>query len=132
MLPESEGPMRGWLRGNAEIAAIVGTRVYFAVPEQDRPTLPFIVFYRVGGAPDDMQQDYPSYVIEAWGENKHQASSLGTVIAHEIEQSNHRPPVIVDGAKVLAGTVNSGPVQRPGTSWAKRYRIDATFHIRAA
>jgi hypothetical protein len=125
--------MRGWLRANAAIAAVVpSARVFFGMPEQDRPATPFIVFYRVGGAPDDKQQDYPSFVIEAWGSTKHEASNLGALIAGEIEESNHRPPVIVDGAKVLAGSVNSGPVQRPGTSWAKRYRIDATFQMRAA
>lgn len=132
LLPETEGPMRGWLRGNTAIANVVSTRVYFSEPQQDRPQLPFIVFYRVGGSPDDMRQDYPEYIIEAWGSNKHEASSLGTVIAGQIEESNHRPPVIVDGVKVLAGTVNFGPVQQLGTSWAKRYRVDATFQMRVA
>lgn len=131
-LPETEGALRAWLRLNTNVAAKVGQRVYFAMPEQDRPELPCIVFYRVGGSPDDMRQDYPDFIIEAWGSNKHEASSLGSTIADEIEQSNHRPPVVVDGVRVMAGTVNFGPIPRGGTDWAKRYRVDTTFHMRSA
>jgi hypothetical protein len=123
--------MRSWLRLNAEIAALVETRVYFGMPEQDRPELPFVVFYRVGGSPDDMQQDYPDFIIEAWGVNKHAASTLGKTIAGEVEQSNHRAPVVVDEVKVIAGTVNLGPIPNGGTDWAKRYRIDTSFHMRS-
>ncbi len=131
-LPETEGALRSWLRLNTSIAAKVGQRVYFAVPEQDRPELPCLVFYRVGGLPDDMQQDYPDFIIECWGGNKHEASTLASTVAGEVNASNHRPPVIVDGVKVMAGTVNFGPVPMGGVDWAKRYRVDTSFHMRSA
>ena len=131
-LPECEGALRSWLRLNANVSALVEERVFFAMPEQGRPELPCLVFYRVGGSPDDMQQDYPDFIIEVWARNKHEASSLASTVANEIEQSNYRPPVVVDGVKVMAGTVNFGPVPRGGLDWAKRYRVDTTFHMRSA
>lgn len=124
--------MRSWLRLNAKIAALVAERVYFGLPEKDRPTLPCIVFYRVGGNPDDMGQDYPDFIIECWGSNKFEASNLGKIVAGEIENSNYRPPVLVDGVKVMAGTVNLGPIPSGGSDWAKRYRVDTSFHMRSA
>lgn len=131
-LPDTEGALRSWLRLNTNIAALVGDRVYFAMPEQDAPELPLIVFYRVGGLPDLMGQVYPDFIIEAWDRNKHDASNLATVVAGEIQDSNHRPPVVVDGVKVMAGTVNFGPVPSGGTNRAKRYRVDSSFHMRSA
>src|SRR5690349_23570092 len=124
--------MRGWLRLNANISAVVGQRVYFAMPTQDRPELPFLLLYRVGGLPDDKQQDYPDFIIECWARIKHDASDLARIVASEIEESNHKPPVLVDGVKVLAGSVNFGPVPSGGTDWAKRYRVDTSFHMRLA
>lgn len=130
-LPECEGALRSWLRLNVKISAQVGQRVYFAMPEQDRPQLPCIVFTRVGGIPDDKGQEYPDFIIEAWANNKHNASRLASIIAAEVELSNHRPPVTIDGVKVMAGTVNFGPIPRGGTDWAKRYRVDTSFHMRS-
>lgn len=122
--------MRGWLRARPDVMALVGTRVYFAVPEQDRPELPFLVFYRVGGLPDNMQTEHPDFIIEAWGKNKNEASNLASVVAGTIMDSQHEPPVIIDGVRVLMGEVNLGPVPSSGVSWAKRYRIDASMHMR--
>lgn len=130
-LPDTEGAMRSWLRLNTGVSTLVGQRVYFAMPEQDTPELPCIVFYRVGGTPDDMQQEYPDFIIEVWARNKHEASNLASIVANEVNASNHRPPVIVDGVKVMAGTVNFGPIPRGGTDKAKRYRVDTTFHMRS-
>lgn len=130
-LPESEGPMRGWLRANAGISAVVDSRVYFGMPEQDEPTLPFLIFYRAGGLPDDMGHDYPDYIIECWGENKNAAANLGKTVAQEIMMSNHRPPVEINGAHIKCGTVNSGPLPNGGTSRAKRYRLDVSMMMRA-
>jgi hypothetical protein len=124
--------MRSWLRLNTSIAVRVAQRVYFTMPEQDRPELPCLVFYRVGGSPDSMLQEYPDFIIECWGANKHEASSLASTVAGEIELSNSRPPVIVDGVEVTAGTVNFGPIPSGGTDWAKRYRVDTSFHMRSA
>lgn len=131
-LPETDGPMREWLRSFSTITTITAQRQYFGEPPKvDEPELPFIVFYRVGGIPDTHQQDYPDYVFECWGANKFLAASLATVLAGLIQDSNEKPPVITTGGKVMAGLVNSGPVQMGSVARAKRYRIDASFHIRS-
>lgn len=117
------------MRANLFITAVIEQRQYFGMPEKDRPTTPFVIMYRVGGKPDYMGQDYPQLIIECWGRNKHEAESLGLVMTREI---NGIKPVQVDDAWVLAGEVNVGPIESSGTPDAKRYRIDATFHIRSA
>ena len=127
-LPECEGAARAWVRATNSTA---GQRVYFAMPQQDRPELPCVVLYRVGGIPDWHGQDYPDLVLECWGATKHEASALASFLANEVEQSNHKSPVILDGVKVMAGSVNFGPVPNGGTDWAKRYRLDVSFHMRA-
>lgn len=129
-LPETEGPMRAWLRARPSLSALVGTRVYFAVPEQDRPELPFLVFYRVGGLPDTQQSEWPDFIIEAWGQNKNEASNLAKTVAENILDATEERPVIIDGVKIEAVSVNMGPVQSGGVSWAKRYRVDASMRMR--
>lgn len=129
---DSEGAVREWTRGRPRVATLVDGRVYFAVPEQTRPTLPMVVEYRVGGSPDSHGHDYPRIVFECWGENKHQASQLAKELAAEIQDSQEQAPVNVTGGVVVSGEVTNGPVPMGGTSYAKRYRVDATFMVRAA
>lgn len=122
--------MRSWLRARPSIAAWVGNRVYFAVPEQDKPELPFLVFYRVGGLPDTQQSEWPDFIIEAWGSNKNEASKVAKTVAENILDASEERPVVVDGVKVEAVSVNMGPVPASGVSWAKRYRVDASMRMR--
>ena len=117
------------MRANLFVTAVTEQRQYFGMPEKDKPTQPFVIMYRVGGAPDHMGQDYPQLIIECWGKNKHEAESLALVLAREI---NGIKPVQVGDAWVQAGEVNVGPVESGGTPDAKRYRLDTTFHIRSA
>ena len=117
------------MRANMFITSVMAERQYFGMPEKDKPTTPFTIMYRVGGSPDHMGQDYPQLIIEAWGGTKHEAESLALVLAREI---NGIRPVQVGSAWMLAGHVNVGPVETSGTPDAKRYRIDATFHIRSS
>lgn len=131
-LPETEGAMRAWLRSRTRTAAKVAERVYFAAPESDEPILPCLIFYRVGGLPDAMGQDYPDFIIEAWGATKHEASTTARDVCADIMDSQHMPPVIVNGVKVMQGDVNLGPLPTSGTGKAKRYRIDASMHMRVA
>lgn len=128
-LPSAEGTMRAWLRSLASVTALTDQRQYFKVPEQDRPLLPFVLLYRVGGASDFFGQDYPDMIFETWGVNKNAADTLGRVVAAEVMAI--RQPITLGNATVLSGRVNVGPIETVGTSWAKRYRIDATFHIRS-
>lgn len=131
-LPETEGAMRAWLRARTRTAAAVAERVYFAAPESDDPVLPCLIFYRVGGLPDAMGQDYPDFIIECWGKNKNEASTVAVAVCSDIMDSQQMPPAIHGGVKVMMGSVNLGPVPSAGTGKAKRYRIDASFHMRAA
>lgn len=100
------------------------------MPKQDRPQTPFIILYRIGGAPDQFGQDYPDLIIECWGQIKEDADLLGRTVAQQIMSIER--PVLINGAWVMAGDVNLGPVPSSGTPYAKRYRIDASFHIRTA
>ncbi len=122
--------MRGWLRARPELAALVSDRVYFGVPEQDRPELPFLVFYRVGGIPDTQQHDHPDFIIESWGKNKHESSVLAKTVAQNVLDAIDERPVIIDGVIVQPESLNMGPVQSSGVSWAKRYRVDASMRMR--
>lgn len=129
-LPSSIGTVRGWMRANVPITTLTGQRQYFGMPRKDRPTTPFIILYRVGGAPDDFGQDYPQFIIECWADDKTAAENLGLVVAAEI-QYIRRPVIVTDHGIVLAGEVNVGPIETSGTPDARRYRIDATFHLRS-
>ncbi len=129
-LPSSIGTVRGWMRGNVPISTLTSDRQYFGMPRKDSPTKPFIIMYRVGGAPDDFGQDYPQLIIECWGETKTTAEQLGLVVAAEI-QYIRRPVIVPNIGIVKAGTVNVGPVETGGTPEARRYRIDATFHLQS-
>ncbi len=57
LLPNSEGALRGWLRSFTVLTDVVQSRVWFSIPEQDRPQLPGLVLYRDGGAPDTYGYD---------------------------------------------------------------------------
>lgn len=130
LLPDSEGTARAWLRSCASITALTEDRQYFEMPRQDRPVTPFILLYRVGGVPDTFGQDYADIVFECWGGNKPDAALLARTVVAEVQAIT--APVHLSDAMVMAGTVNVGPIQTTGQPWAKRYRIDATLHIRSA
>ena len=131
-LPEGDGLMRAYLRALPAVVALTAQRQYFKLPENPRPVLPCILLYRVGGAPDDKGHDHPDMIFECWGETKHDASMLAKALAEIIADSPNHPHVHVSEGVVLSGTVNSGPRESGGVSWAKRYRIDASFMVRRA
>lgn len=130
-LPNAEGALREWFRAQAQITMLCGQRQYFSLPRADELTYPLMVFYRVGGAPDERGWDHPDFIVECWGTTKFEASNLGLVVASVIADSCNRAPIDTEHAHVASGTVNSGPIESGGIVKAKRYRIDATFHIRA-
>lgn len=129
-LPSSIGTVRGWMRLNVPIATLTAERQYFGMPRKDTPLTPFIIMYRVGGAPDDFGQDYPQLIIECWSDTKTLAEKLGLVVAAEI-QYIRRPVIVTDFGIVKSGEVNVGPIETGGTPDARRYRIDATFHLQS-
>lgn len=118
------------MRQNAPIVTLSGQRQYFAMPRKDAPIGPFIILYRIGGAPDDFGQDYPQLIIECWADTKTNAEKLGLVVASEI-QFISKPVNVTNYGTVMGGNVNLGPIETSGTPDARRYRIDATFHLRS-
>ncbi len=127
-LPGTNGPMRGWLR--LRVPA-VSNRVHFSVPRQDKPELPFLVMYRVGGLPDGQQHDNPDFIIECWAENLKEAEDLAQAVAGTILDAQDERPVIVDGVVVMSSGVNG--VRPAGeVTGAKRYRVDASMRMRHA
>lgn len=130
ILPDTDGAMRSWMRSAVEITSIVAQRIYFKLPQQDSPIYPLLTFYRVAGFPDEHGQDYPDYIFECWGVNKHGAGRLALALAGLVtDQDTYRPNLIFDGARIKSGRVNAGPYEISGTNAAKRYRLDATFHM---
>ncbi len=129
-LPSSIGTVRGWMRLNVPITTLTSDRQYFGMPRTDKPATPFIIMYRVGGAPDDFGQDYPQLIIECWAKTKTDAEKLGLVVAAEI-QYIRRPVIVPNIGVVKSGEVNVGPIETSGTPDARRYRIDATFHLQS-
>lgn len=72
-------------------------------------------------------------ILECWASGK-QAKFDASVLARTVvsEIMGIRVPVVIGGAVILDGDVNFGPTQTSGTPNAKRYRIDATFHVRSS
>jgi hypothetical protein len=118
------------MRLNVPITTLTSDRQYFGMPRTDKPATPFIIMYRVGGAPDDFGQDYPQLIIECWAKTKTDAEKLGLVVAAEI-QYIRRPVIVPNIGVVKSGEVNVGPIETSGTPDARRYRIDATFHLQS-
>lgn len=123
--------MRAWLREQAGLAALVGTRVYLGEPpRQDNPELPMLVFYVVGGLPDGFGHIDPNFVVECWATNLHGAMQLGMAVAQCVMDGSSGPFVELEDTKIKPTTVNLGPVPSSGTSKAKRVRIDVSMRMR--
>lgn len=131
-LSSANGTVRGWLRMKSRVTDLCAQRQYFSMPEKDKPTAPFILLYRIGGTGDKFGQDYPQMILECWGNNLAEAEELGLVVASEIN-ANPFVPVDVPGyGRVCDAETNLGPIPTGATGGFKRYRIDATFHLRSS
>ncbi len=130
LIPSANGTLRGWLRLKPSITALCGQRQYFGMPRKDRPVTPFIIMYRIGGTPDIFGQDYPQMIIETWGATEYEAEQLGIAVVSEINANPFKPVDVPEFGRVCDASTNLGPVPTTGTDYAKRYRIDATFHLR--
>lgn len=75
LLPDAELLAVNALRANADLAALVGTRVYTAVPAD--PSFPLVRVSRIGGIPTIPQHlDVARLQVDAWGTTKHQARTV--------------------------------------------------------
>lgn len=65
--PDVEGGIRDYLRGHTDVAAAVGARVFFGVP--DEPTFPLVAVRRVGGGDDTSEApiDQALIQLDCWG-----------------------------------------------------------------
>ncbi len=126
-LVDAEGVVRAWLRAQAKISALLVDRVYFTMPEQDRPALPMATFVRVGGGIDYCGHDNARVIVECWGVTKHDAAELARVVAESMIDAV--PGAYANGYVSGVGDV-VGPLPRTGTSWAKRYIVEGTFSVR--
>lgn len=131
MLADPDKTIRTWLRSRASISAYIDDRVYFAVPEQDRPQLPFILMYQVGGTVDYAGVSRCEYILECWARNKFEASTLSRVTIDELLLIDDGIPTTIDGVRIVGSRINQGSLPVEGTSWAKRYRIDTSWWLRA-
>lgn len=131
-LPSSIGTIRGWLRLKPAITNFCGQRQYFSMPEKDVPTAPFIILYRIGGTPDIFGQDYPDMILETWGNTLKEAEDLGLLVAAECNANPFVPVDIPDYGRVCDAITNLGPIPTGAAGGFKRYRIDASFHIRSS
>lgn len=131
MLADPDKTIRSFLRSRASLSAFIDDRVYFAVPEQDRPTLPFILMYQVGGTVDYAQVSRCEYIFECWARNKFEASNLSRLLIDELLLIDDGTPVTVEGVRIVGSRINQGSLPVEGTSWAKRYRVDTSWWLRA-
>ncbi len=128
-LPGTNGPMRSWLR--LKVPSVPPAQVVFSPPRQDKPTLPMLVLYRVGGLPDNQQHDNPDFIVECWAANLKLAEDLAREVAAAVLDAQDERPVVVDGVHVESSGVN---LVQPGgeVPGAKRYRVDVSMRMRQA
>lgn len=123
-MPDALGVARAWVRAQE----IVPTEnVVFSVPEQDTPPLPLVVISRQGG-PINYWLDSPRFTFECWAKDKATVSDVATQLAIRISEVFDAPMFEHDGWRI-AGADLDQVAERPGVSWAKRFHVDAQFHI---
>lgn len=124
--PDTEGAIRDYLRGVPEVAADVGTRVFFGVAEG---TFPQVVVSRVGATSDlsDAPIDQALIQLDVWGPDRDKATAtrVKNRVKGAITALNHRP-VVVGGVQLAGATVDSDAwLPDPNTQQA-RYILTCT------
>lgn len=79
LLVDAERLVAGHLRSVPEVVALVGARVYTAIPPE--PVFPLVRLTRIGGTPAvPAHLDRARLQIEAWGTSKAQARDLAETV----------------------------------------------------
>lgn len=141
--PDVEGAMRTYLRGHADVAALVAQRVFFGVPDQ--PTWPLVTVRRVAGSDDTSEApiDHAMLQIDGWGRlfndadkrksahgDKAQADALRRALRKALWQIRGATTV---GSVVLYGAyVESDPFLPDPTNDRPRYALTTRVTARAA
>lgn len=79
--PDTEAAMKAFLKADAGVAALVGTRVFFGSPKQGA-TLPCIVLTRIGGGDDGSEAAIDQAVLNfsCWGRSKEEAFDVANAV----------------------------------------------------
>lgn len=97
--PDTEGACRAYLRQHADVTAVVGTRVFFAVPRQ--PTFPLVTLGEQGSFddPSDAPIALDLQRFDCWGglhddghasPNKAEARAVRDAVRQALYDLNHR------------------------------------------
>lgn len=80
-LPDVEGALRSYLRADAGVAALFGTRVFFGV--DDPSEYPVAVVQRIGGGLDSLEglQDVALVQVDVWGDVHAKATAFDGMAA---------------------------------------------------
>lgn len=117
--PDPEGAIRTYLRGDADVQAIAGMRVFFGVPRKaDEDTFPLVTVQRIGGGQDptsDAPLDLALLQIDCWGSiddsgngRKAEATGLVNAVRSALDRIRER---------TSAGTTDIFGVQVAGVTW---------------
>lgn len=124
-MANSLGVARAWVR---TLGLVPDTNVVFSVPEMDTPPTPMIVISRQGG-PTSYWLDSPRFTFECWAANKNEAEDLANQLAKDVANIDNMPMFEYNDLTITGAGVDQVS-ERPGVNWAKRFHVDAQFHIR--
>jgi len=114
--PDVEGALRAHLRADAGVAALVGARVFFAIPSDARAaSYPLVTVSRIGGGQSptsDAPLDLALVSIDVWGAERDKAAATAVVnaVRSTLEEIN--------GRTTLTADVDAFGVQVAGVVWA--------------
>lgn len=89
LLPDAEAFLSGWLRSQAELAELVGERIYTILPKEK--VWPTVRLVRIGGAPlataeSALWGDAPSIQVDVWAARKADAWRVARTIQAAISE----------------------------------------------
>jgi Protein of unknown function (DUF3168) len=111
--PDCEGSMRDYLRADASLAALVGNRVFFGIP--DRVAFPLVTVTRVSGGddPSTIPIDRPLLQLDCWGRkgNKTEAFNVAAAVRDALFAISNTTSgtALLYGASVIGGVFFPDP-----------------------
>ncbi len=133
-----EGPLRNWLRTQADLVPLISSRVYIGVPDGG-PTYPLISMHRVAGSISGSAApvDLPVFQFDCWGNKGDRpvceriaytlVSVFDSAVRVQLPMVNSDPAPILFGAKVTLG-----PLWRPDPAVDRpRFEVDVQLTIAA-
>lgn len=112
VLPDAEQLAVDWLKAHTDIDALVGNKIFTALPKD--PTYPCLVIRRLGGVPAIREHlDRARLQIDAWGRTKYearQAAAAAQAALHEMPPATHTQGVVTAVEDDLGLTWSPDPV----------------------